>query len=60
MFLHHTGKPIQNPTARWVCHYVVGIHVLRRPGVGAMVFNLNDDQRKWLRLLGKPSEGFYS
>jgi transposase len=26
------GKPIQNPTARWVLHYFVGIHVLCQAG----------------------------
>jgi hypothetical protein len=59
-FPHHTGKPIQNPTARWVFHYFVGMHLLRMPGEGAMVLNLNDEHRKLLRLLGKPYEGFYS
>jgi hypothetical protein len=53
-FPHQTGKPIQHPTARWVCHYFVGIHLLRMPGEGAMVLNLNDDHRKLLRRLGKP------
>jgi transposase len=59
-FPHQTGKPIQNPTARWVFHYFVGIHLLRMPGEGAMVLNLNDEHRKLLRLLGKPYEGFYA
>src|SRR5713101_1625968 len=27
-FLDQKGKPVQNPTARWVFHYFVGIHVL--------------------------------
>ena len=48
------GKPIQHPTARWVFHYFVGIHLLRMPGQGAMVLNLNDAHQKLLRLLGKP------
>jgi transposase len=59
-FPHQTGKPIQNPTARWVFHSFVGIHLLRMPGEGAMVLNLNDEHRQVLRLLGKPYEGFYS
>jgi transposase len=59
-FPHQTGNPIQNPTARWVFHYFVGIHLLRMPGEGAMVLNLNDEHRKLLRLLGKPYEDFYS
>ena len=29
-------QAIQNPTARWVFHYFVGIHVLYIPGQGLM------------------------
>ena len=31
-FPNQQGKPVQNPTARWVFHDFVGIHVLRIPG----------------------------
>jgi transposase len=31
-FPDQKGKRIQNPTARWVFHYFVGIHVLYIPG----------------------------
>jgi hypothetical protein len=48
------GKPIQNPTTRWVFQYFVGIHLLRMPGQGAVVLNLTDEHHKLLRLLGKP------
>jgi transposase len=58
-FPDQKGKPIQNPTARWVFQYFVGIHLLRMPGEGAMVLNLNDEHRKLLRLLGKPYMWFY-
>jgi transposase len=58
-FPDQTGKPIQHPTARWVFQYFVGIHLLRMPGEGAMVLNLNDEHRTLLRLLGKPYMWFY-
>jgi transposase len=51
---------LYSAAARWVFHYFVGIHLLRMPGEGAMVLNLNDEHRKLLRLLGKPYEGFSS
>ena len=31
-FPHQKGTPVQNPTARWVFHDFVGIHVLFIPG----------------------------
>ena len=34
------GKPIANPTARWVFHYFVGIHLLCPAGSWPMVLNL--------------------
>ena len=58
-FPNQKGKPMQNPTARWVCQYFVGIHLLRMPGKGAVVLNLNDEHQKLLRLLGKPYLWFY-
>ena len=58
-FPNQKGKPIQNPTARWVFHYFVGIHLLRMPGQGAVVLNLTDEHQKLLRLLGKPYLWFY-
>ena len=30
-FPNQKGQPIQNPTARWVFHYFVGIHLLLLP-----------------------------
>jgi transposase len=58
-FPNQKGKPIQNPTARWVFHYFVGIHLLRMPGQGALVLNLTDEHQKLLRLLGRPYLWFY-
>ena len=54
------GQPVQNPTARWVFQYFVGIHLLRIRGEGAFVLNLNDQHQQLLRLLGRSSEAFYS
>lgn len=54
------GKPVQNPTARWVFHYFVGIHVLRIPGPwDPLVVNLTEQHQRLLQLLGKSSVRFY-
>jgi transposase len=59
-FPDQKGQPIQNPTARWVFHYFVGIHVLLIPGQWVpLVVNLNEEHQVLLRLLGKPYERFY-
>lgn len=47
------GKRIQHPTARWVFHYFMGIHVLYIPGQGLMILNLTDEHQHLLHLLGK-------
>jgi transposase len=59
-FPNQKGQPIQNPTARWVFQYFVGIHLLRIPGEGAFVLNLRDQPQQLLRLLGRSYEAFYS
>jgi transposase len=59
-FPNQTGQPVQNPTARWVFQYVVGIHLRRIRGTGAFVLNLNDQHPHLLRLRGRPYEAFYS
>jgi transposase len=53
------GTPVQNPTARWVFHYFVGIHVLFIPGQWPLVLNLTEEHQQLLKLLGKPYERFY-
>jgi transposase len=58
-FPHQQGKRVQNPTARWVFHYFVGIHLLMAPGQGPIVLNLTDEHRHRLPRLGKPSMAFY-
>jgi transposase len=58
-FPDHKGKRIQHPTARWVFHYFVGIHVLFIPGQGLMILNLTDEHQHLLQLLGKRYVWFY-
>jgi transposase len=58
-FPNQSGKHVQNPTARWVFHYFVGIHLLITPGQWPIVLNLTDEHRNLLQLLGKPYMAFY-
>ena len=53
------GQRIQNPTARWVFHYFVGIHVLSIPGQGLMILNLTAEHQHLLQLLGNRYAWFY-
>jgi hypothetical protein len=52
-------KRIQNPTARWVFHYFVGIHVLYVAQQGLIVLNLTEEHQHLLQLLGKRYVWFY-
>jgi hypothetical protein len=56
---HQQGKPVQNPTARWVFHSFVGIHLLSSSGQGPLVLNLTEEHANLLKLLGKPSRQLY-
>jgi transposase len=58
-FPNQKGQRIQNPTARWVFHYFVGIHLLCRAGEWPLVLNLTEEHENLLRLLGKPYMWFY-
>jgi transposase len=58
-FPDQKSKRIQNPTARWVFHYFVGIHVLYIPGQGLLILNLTDEHWHLLQLLGKRYAWFY-
>jgi transposase len=58
-FPDQKGKRIQTPTARWVFHYFVGMHVLFIPGQGLMVLTLTDEHQHLLQLLGKRYAWFY-
>jgi transposase len=54
------GQPIQNPTARWVLQYFVGLHLLCIPGEWPLVLHLTDQHQHLLQLLGQPYKAFSS
>jgi transposase len=58
-FPDQKGKPVQNPTARWVFHYFVGIHLLSVSGQWPLVLNLTEEHCNLLKLLGKPYMQLY-
>jgi transposase len=58
-FPDQKGRRIAHPTARWVFHYFVGIHVLYIPGQGPMILNLTEEHQSLLQLLGKRYAWFY-
>jgi transposase len=51
-FPDQKGKRIQHPTAQWVSHAFVGIHVLFLSGQPSIVINLTEEHRNLLQLLG--------
>ena len=58
-FPNQQGKRIQQPTARWVFHYFVGIHLLCQAGQWPIVLNLTAEHQHLLRLLGQPYMWLY-
>jgi transposase len=58
-FPNQKGKRIQNPTARWVFHYFMGIHLLCQVGEWPQVLNLTEEHGNLLKLLGPPYMQFY-
>jgi transposase len=52
-FPNQKGQRVQNPTARWVFHYFMGIHLLVAPGHWPVVLNLTEEHINLLKLLGK-------
>ena len=59
-FPNQKGKPITNPTARWVFQFFGGIHVLIVDEIDTLVLNLNEHHLSLLRLLGSQYEKLYS
>ncbi|MCP5085400.1 MAG: IS1634 family transposase [Rhodobacteraceae bacterium] len=59
-FPNQKGKPITNPTARWVFQFFAGIHVLIIGQINELVLNLNQYHAALLKLLGERYEGLYS
>ena len=58
-FPDQKGKRVQNPTARWVFHYFVGVHLLYLPQQWPIVINLTEEHQHLLQLLGKRYAWFY-
>jgi len=52
-FPNQLGQPVANPTARWVFQFFSGIHILTVNQTQVLVLNMNDQQWKLLRLMGK-------
>ena len=59
-FKDQKGKPTRTPSARWVFHCFVGIHLLTINETQKLILNLNDSHRKLLNLLGKNYWIYYS
>ena len=59
-FPDQKGKPVSNPTARWVFQFFSGIHVLVVEQVGQFVLNLNQHHTALLKLLGQRYVSLYS
>ena len=58
-FPDQKGKRVQNPTARWVFHCFVGIHLLSVSGQWPLVLNLTEAHCNLLKLLGQPYMQLY-
>jgi transposase len=59
-FPNQKGKPIDNPTARWVFQFFAGIHVLIIGQIHELVLNLNECHVALLKVLGERYEQLYS
>jgi transposase len=59
-FPNQKGKPISNPTTRWVFQYFSGIHVLTIVQMQKLILNLNEHHIVLLALLGERYERLYS
>jgi transposase len=59
-FPNQKGKPVANPTVRWVFQFFAGIHVLVIEQMRELVLNLNEHHAALLKLLGERYEGLYS
>lgn len=59
-FPNQLGQLVANPTARWVFQFFSGIHILTVDQGQVWVLNMNNQQWKLLRLLGKHYEQLYS
>jgi transposase len=59
-FPDQKGRPTQHPTARWVFHVFVGIHVLRGASDKPLILNLQEHHLRLLKVMGTDYESLYS
>lgn len=59
-FPDQLGRPIKNPTTRWVFQYFSGIHELNINQKQIVILNLKVKQLLILKLLGKGFQEIYS
>lgn len=59
-FPDQKGKPTLRPSARWVFHVFVGIHLLTLDTKQQLVLNLRPLHQQLLELLGAPYQAIYS
>jgi transposase len=59
-FPDQKGRPTQHPTARWVFHVFVGIHVLRGASDRPLILNLQEHHLRLLKVMGTDYESLYS
>jgi transposase len=59
-FPNQKGQPTRTPTARWVCQFFTGIHLLVIAQEQVLVLNMNEHQRGLLAVLGERYVALYS
>jgi transposase len=59
-FPDQKGRPTQHPTARWVFHVFVGIHVLLGATDKPLILNLQEPHLRLLKVMGTAYELLYS
>lgn len=59
-FPNQKGKPVGNPTARWVFQFFSGIHLLVVEHVGQFVLNVNEHHIALLQALGQRYVSLYA
>jgi hypothetical protein len=59
-FPDQKGRPTQHPTARWVFHVFVGMHVLLGASDKPLILNLQEHHLRLLKLMGTDYESLYS
>jgi transposase len=59
-FPDQKGRPTQRPTARWVFHVFMGIHILLGAADKPLILNLQEHHQSVLKVMGTAYETLYS